>query len=167
MWKDSYRTVGNRSKVCKIWKLLIDVSYHTTLFYLFICLTMFMASGDTSIVYVVVKYITTVQPRVKTTRRKNPNMRVCPWPQHSFSSSYRNAYWSLTHKLHPTDSDIAFCCYVRYSIRGVPCGGHSGSYNTVWVYNRGSAMFAQVSQANTEVMNIKFMITCSLQQRQV
>lgn len=51
--------VGNRSKVCKIRKLLIDVPYHTTLF---ICLTMFMASGDTTTVYVVVKYITTAQP---------------------------------------------------------------------------------------------------------
>lgn len=44
MLTDPYRTVDNRSKACKISKLLVDVSYHSTLF---ICLTMFLASGDT------------------------------------------------------------------------------------------------------------------------
>lgn len=69
-----------------------------------------------------------ILPTVKTTERKTTNTRVHRWPQHSFSSSYRNAHWSLTHKLHPSGSDMVFCCYVSYSIRGVSCGGHSGSY---------------------------------------
>lgn len=115
------------ARCVKIWKLLIDVSYHTTLFYLSYIVYGFRRHCTT--VSVVVKVITASFPQSRQQKeKKTTNRRVHRWPQHSFSSSYRNAHWSLTHKLHPSGSDMVFCCYVSYSIRGVSCRGHSGSY---------------------------------------